>query len=138
MKPAQETTIGAAKSVVSSFPQNAVGSSSAQLSLLRSSLEKKKKEAERRIAFAEGDDHKGHEPANQHEVCDKKASKIKMDTITIQDCDAAIRRMDEGTGYGICIDCREPIGFARLELIPEAKRCTPCQEKKSIKNGNHK
>mgnify|MGYP003347941831 CR=1 FL=1 len=30
--------------------------------------------------------------------------------------------------YGICIDCGEPIPAARLEVVPDAERCTPCQQ----------
>lgn len=41
--------------------------------------------------------------------------------------DAALARFDEGT-YGICIDCEEPIGFARLSAAPAAVRCAPCQQ----------
>jgi phage/conjugal plasmid C-4 type zinc finger TraR family protein len=31
--------------------------------------------------------------------------------------------------YGVCLDCGEPIPFARLQAYPTAKRCTPCQRK---------
>lgn len=29
--------------------------------------------------------------------------------------------------YGVCIDCRQPIGFDRLSAYPTAKRCMRCQ-----------
>lgn len=34
----------------------------------------------------------------------------------------ALRKMDKGT-YGLCEHSHEPIGFARLQLVPEAKYC---------------
>ena len=38
----------------------------------------------------------------------------------------ALQRMDDGE-YGICIDCDQPIAFARLEAYPTAVRCINCQ-----------
>ncbi|MEB2362738.1 MAG: TraR/DksA family transcriptional regulator [Bryobacteraceae bacterium] len=42
--------------------------------------------------------------------------------------DAALRRLDEGT-FGKCEDCGRPIALKRLEAIPWASRCVPCQER---------
>ena len=42
-------------------------------------------------------------------------------------CEAALRRMDEGT-YGECVDCGEPIALSRLRVQPQAERCHDCQE----------
>ncbi len=39
---------------------------------------------------------------------------------------AALRRIDEEE-YGLCVDCGEAIGFARLEAQPEAPFCIGCQ-----------
>ncbi|MFH0810753.1 MAG: TraR/DksA C4-type zinc finger protein [Pseudomonadota bacterium] len=39
-----------------------------------------------------------------------------------------LKRMDEGN-YGMCADCGQPIPPRRLELMPEAERCTQCQER---------
>ncbi len=41
---------------------------------------------------------------------------------------AALARLDDGT-YGACVDCRQPIPEARLEVRPEAARCLTDQEK---------
>ena len=30
--------------------------------------------------------------------------------------------------YGICVDCGEKIPDARLEIVPDAERCMPCQQ----------
>ncbi len=40
----------------------------------------------------------------------------------------ALAKMDEGT-YGRCESCHAPIPVARLEALPYARRCVPCQER---------
>jgi DnaK suppressor protein len=40
---------------------------------------------------------------------------------------AALAAIDKGS-YGICRECGEPIGIARLEAVPEAPFCMACQE----------
>ncbi len=37
----------------------------------------------------------------------------------------ALRKLDAGT-YGVCERCREPIAPARLEAMPDARRCITC------------
>jgi DnaK suppressor protein len=46
----------------------------------------------------------------------------------LRDIEAARERIKEGR-YGICIDCAQEIGFARLAAYPTGKRCALCQEK---------
>lgn len=38
----------------------------------------------------------------------------------------ALARLDEGS-YGACSDCGEPIGWRRLQVLPEAALCVGCQ-----------
>jgi RNA polymerase-binding protein DksA len=45
---------------------------------------------------------------------------------TIADIDRALDRIDEGT-YGLCQGCGKAISIERLEAIPSASRCAPCQ-----------
>ena len=33
----------------------------------------------------------------------------------------------ESDDYGYCIDCGEPVGFARLKAYPDTPRCLACQ-----------
>ncbi|MEU3453381.1 TraR/DksA C4-type zinc finger protein [Micromonospora sp. NPDC006766] len=40
----------------------------------------------------------------------------------------ALRRIAEG-GYGICERCTAPIPTERLEVLPHARFCVPCQQK---------
>ena len=42
----------------------------------------------------------------------------------------ALTLLDEGH-YGLCRDCREPIGAARLEAVPWAPRCMRCEARAS-------
>jgi DnaK suppressor protein len=43
----------------------------------------------------------------------------------LTEIDAAIERVDAGT-YGVCERCGAPIGDARLEALPAARRCIGC------------
>lgn len=52
---------------------------------------------------------------------------VIRDAEELQDIFAAEARMAAGT-YGICIDCDEPIRYARLVAYPTAKRCFACQQ----------
>lgn len=46
----------------------------------------------------------------------------------LQEIDRALERLKEGT-YGICDRCGEEISIGRLQALPSALYCTPCQEK---------
>lgn len=46
----------------------------------------------------------------------------------------ALERLRTGS-YGACIDCGADINQERLEIIPEAERCTPCQT--TFENNRH-
>ena len=39
---------------------------------------------------------------------------------------AALDRLHDGE-YGVCIECAEPIGPARLDAVPEVQTCVRCQ-----------
>lgn len=59
------------------------------------------------------------------------AAKVRAALIAIV---AAERRMAGGQ-YGLCEDCGDPIGFARLEAYPAASRCVRCQESEEKRGG---
>jgi RNA polymerase-binding transcription factor DksA len=44
----------------------------------------------------------------------------------LAEIDAAVHRLNNGQ-YGICITCGQPIAVERLEVLPSAARCMPCQ-----------
>lgn len=45
----------------------------------------------------------------------------------------ALRKIDEGT-YGQCDACSQAIGTKRLDLLPAAILCVPCQTKAELKS----
>jgi DnaK suppressor protein len=47
----------------------------------------------------------------------------------LRDIDAAQQRMS-GAGYGLCVDCGEPVSYERLAVYPTAKRCRSCQQRR--------
>ena len=46
---------------------------------------------------------------------------------SIRGVTAALERIADGT-YGICENCGDQIGQARLEIVPEATRCVACAD----------
>ncbi len=50
----------------------------------------------------------------------------RLATTSLEQIEAAIRRIDEGT-YGTCAHCAEPIAAERLEALPAASHCLGCQ-----------
>jgi len=56
------------------------------------------------------------------------------DAAVLRQIKYALRRIEEGT-YGICAKCGQPIPEKRLELIPYAMFCVPCQESEERKSG---
>ena len=46
---------------------------------------------------------------------------------SIRGVTAALERIADGS-YGICENCGEQIGPARLEIVPEATRCVVCAD----------
>jgi DnaK suppressor protein len=45
----------------------------------------------------------------------------------LTETEAALRRIDEGS-YGCCVNCGEQIPLPRLEALPAARYCVPCQQ----------
>src|SRR5215472_7836629 len=50
-----------------------------------------------------------------------------IDIKLLREVDAALHRIDKGN-YGVCLECEEPISPKRLEAVPWARYCVPCQE----------
>jgi DnaK suppressor protein len=47
--------------------------------------------------------------------------------------EAALRRYD-GDEYGLCVECEEEIGYARLKAQPEAPFCIGCQSNRETRS----
>lgn len=43
--------------------------------------------------------------------------------------DEALERMEEG-GFGVCMDCGDPIGSERLDAVPYATLCVDCKSER--------
>jgi DnaK suppressor protein len=50
----------------------------------------------------------------------------------LREVQGALHRLESGT-YGTCMECEEPISAKRLDAIPWARYCVPCQEKISAR-----
>ena len=55
-------------------------------------------------------------------------SVLGLTSRTVQGLEDALRRLAVGE-YGVCSDCRSPIGAGRLRALPFAALCLECQEK---------
>jgi DnaK suppressor protein len=47
--------------------------------------------------------------------------------VRLKQIDASLQAMERGK-YGLCRNCGEQVGLARLEALPEAPFCVDCQE----------
>ena len=63
-----------------------------------------------------------YERENNATLLDALANKL-------QSIEAALCSIENG-GYGICAQCSQPIPPARLEAMPDATLCLPCQVEK--------
>src|SRR5205823_7404232 len=54
--------------------------------------------------------------------------RLSSDSSLLRRVDSALRRLDTGT-FGICLECEEEIPTRRLQVLPWADYCVPCQEK---------
>lgn len=50
---------------------------------------------------------------------------------TLDNIEAALRKMEKNT-YGLCENCRNPIGLKRLKALPYARYCITCQSKAEV------
>lgn len=56
----------------------------------------------------------------------------KARTAELQQIEAALARMDaDPEEFGYCADCEEEIPLARLDVMPWARYCVQCQERRS-------
>ena len=97
---------------------------------LRATLLQKKDELGARLTritsnVRRGLDNDSEERATQledSEVVDALGNEAREE---IEKISAALQRMDSGE-YGLCLECREPIGDSRLNAYPYAGECIDC------------
>jgi RNA polymerase-binding transcription factor DksA len=54
--------------------------------------------------------------------------RLSSDSTLLRRVNSALRRFDAGN-FGICLECEEEIPARRLQVLPWADHCVPCQEK---------
>lgn len=100
--------------------------------VLKKQLEERLATLQSRLASIKRDVTQGHsgdsaEQAQEREN-DEVVDAIGNETaLSIRAVAAALERISAGT-YGICENCGEDIGEARLQVVPEATRCVNCAE----------
>src|SRR3974377_1727688 len=50
-----------------------------------------------------------------------------IDMKLLREIAGALHRIKNDT-YGVCLECEEPISIKRLDAVPWARYCVPCQE----------
>jgi RNA polymerase-binding transcription factor DksA len=60
-------------------------------------------------------------------LVDINVAEIDRDVGEFREIEAALLRLARG-GYGLCVDCEEPVEKNRLDLNPAAARCYKCQQ----------
>jgi DnaK suppressor protein len=90
-------------------------------------------EVQGKMRKARTDSTKEHEVLDQAEISEVDIQEeiefalIQMKTETLNQIDAALRRIEDGT-YGECFECGDEIAAARLRALPFAVRCRDCEE----------
>ncbi|MFN7992822.1 MAG: TraR/DksA family transcriptional regulator [Bryobacteraceae bacterium] len=57
-----------------------------------------------------------------------------LDYVQLRLVDEALDRVQSGD-YGVCLSCEEPIPSKRLQALPWARYCVPCQEMMATMEG---
>jgi DnaK suppressor protein len=66
------------------------------------------------------------DPGEEH----NRAALVAATRHSLEQITGALLRIAEG-GYGRCAGCADPIPAERLEVLPHARHCVPCQEKRN-------
>lgn len=69
-------------------------------------------------------------------LTDIELAAVDRDVGELREVESALARLREET-YGVCADCGEPIGYARLKAQPAAARCLSCQAQQERASGRH-
>jgi len=99
---------------------------------LKQELEERLAQMQARLASIKKDVTREHSGDSAEQAQERENDEV-VDAIgnetaqSIREITAALERIAQGT-YGICQDCGEDIGQARLEIVPEATRCVACAD----------
>ncbi len=109
---------------------------------LQAILLEKRREAEARYRQALAEQQSGAAAGDSEGVHGWKASReggsdlavLQMLDRTLQQIDAALARLNAGK-YGSCAACGGPIPIQRLQALPFATLCVPCQSSREGRGG---
>lgn len=68
----------------------------------------------------------GTDGARDTEADDEVLAWLRHEREELREVRRALERIDEGR-YGDCVECGEPIGLPRLNVLPHAALCVSCQ-----------
>lgn len=82
-----------------------------------------------RLVTADGTAHTtGYIPGHEERVRARLLGVRRL----LEETELALARVQDGT-YGSCQGCAEQISFVRLELLPHARYCLPCQQRQDAR-----
>lgn len=99
---------------------------------MKDELEKRLAALQARLASIKKDVTREHSGDSAEQAQERENDEV-VDAIgnetaqSIKGVTAALERIADGS-YGICENCGDQIGQARLEIVPEATRCVACAE----------
>lgn len=73
-----------------------------------------------------GEVHDRGEESTVEQITEVNSQLTTRRDIELRDTNIALQRISDGV-YGVCINCGEDIGLARLQAYPKAKRCIRCK-----------
>jgi len=91
--------------------------------LLRRTLEEQYEMHTSQLAELSAANHHGDDPGYDQ---DTRIALITSSRRALSDIAHALRRLAQGT-YGLCERCGSAIAVQRLEVLPHARFCAPCQ-----------
>jgi DnaK suppressor protein len=111
------------------------GLTKAQLKRFRQMLDDKSSEIRANLQSAAASKAlaRGEEPLDEEELPSQSheewifLNRNNIDVMLLREIDEALDRMGDGS-YGTCMECGEAMLMKRLEALPWARYCVPCQE----------
>lgn len=73
------------------------------------------------------------DPADDMARSQITATLLRGARLALEEIDAALNRAATGR-YGLCTNCQEPIARERLEILPMAALCMPCQGRRETRD----
>lgn len=108
----------------------------AELEEYRRVLRDKEEEVRQRLSAAHAAEvvQRPDEPLDFGDWCQKSheewlfLNRNRLEIALLRDIQQALHRLDQGS-FGICQECNQPISPRRLDAVPWATFCMPCQER---------